>query len=225
MLEAARTYQKANLLLVGLNLGNIGFLSSIRKSRHFLKEIKQICEGAYRIVPRMMIQVDITRKNKKIFSSYALNEIAVQNLFGMTAIDILINRHIIQRVRGSGVIVATATGSTAYNLSAHGPIVMPDIKCFIITKLLDHNIPTPSIIVKKNNTVELIITGFRKTDKFLIKETHEPADVILAADSERIIPLQKHDRISIKKSERLIRFMELEDHHFFKSLQEKFSFH
>ena len=52
-----------------------------------------------------------------------------------------------------GLILSTPTGSTAYNLSAHGPIVMPDIKCFILTELLDHNIPTPSMVIKRNREV------------------------------------------------------------------------
>lgn len=224
ILEATQRFQRWNPLIFGMNLGHIGFLASVRKQKHFFESLRRVLKKDYKTVSRMLIKATIIRGDKNIFSGYALDDIAVQSLFGMVDVTVSVEGHPIQHVHGNGVLVATPTGSTAYNLSAHGPIVMPDIKCLVITELLDHSIPTPSLIIKKNRTIVLNIDDFRKTDRFIIRKTGEYADVVLATDSERVIALRKGDRIEIKKSEHLIRFVELEKHYFFKSLQEKFAF-
>lgn len=224
ILEAAQRMQHANPIIMGCNLGHIGFLASIRNTKDFEKGIEKVLERKFRIVRRMMIHATCKRKNATIFTGYSLNDIVIQNLTGMVEIRVEVDKHPIQFIRGSGVLVATATGSTAFNLSAHGPVVMPDIKCMIITELLDHSIPTPPIIIKRNRTISLVVEDFRKQDKFIIAKTGEHADVVLVADSERIIALEKGDTVTIKKSKRLVRFAEIEPNYFFKSLQEKFTF-
>lgn len=224
ILEASQRFQHFNPLIFGLNLGHIGFLASVRDKKNFIRGLSEILQKKYRTVPRMLIRASVERRGKTIFSGYALNDIAVQNLLGLVNISVFVDGHLVQYIHGSGVLVATATGSTAYNLSAHGPIVMPDIKCLIITELLDHGIPTPSLIIKRNRTIVLRVEEFRKKDQFIIAKTGEPADVVLATDTERVIALQKGDRIAVRRSERLIRFAELEKNYFFKSLQEKFGF-
>lgn len=224
IIEATQKFSKWNPLIMGFNLGHVGFLASVREQKEFIPALKKALNRKFRVVPRMAIQASVFRRGKKIFSSHALNDIAVENLLGMVDINVKVAEHPVQHIHGNGVIIATATGSTAYNLSAHGPIVMPDIKCFIITELMDHNIPTPSLIVKRNRTISITIEDFRKKERFLIRTTGEPADVILATDSERIFALKKGDRINITRSERLVRFVELEKNYFFKSLQEKFAF-
>lgn len=224
ILEAAQRFQRWHPLIFGLNLGHVGFLASVRKEKDFLKGLEQVLQKKYRAVPHMLIRATLKRDGRTIFSEYALNDIAIQNLLGLVDISVAVEGHPVQYIHGSGVLVATATGSTAYNLSAHGPIVMPDIKCLIITELLDHSIPTPSLIIKRNRTITLKIEDFRKKDRFIIRKTGEPADVVLSTDTERVIALKKGDVVFIKKSERLIRFAELEKNYFFKSLREKFSF-
>lgn len=224
ILEASQRFQRFHPLIFGLNLGHIGFLASVRDKKNFIGGLSGVLQKKYRIVPRMLIRAAVERRGKTIFSGYALNDIAVQNLLGLVNISVFVDGHRVQYIHGSGVLVATATGSTAYNLSAHGPIVMPDIKCLIITELLDHGIPTPSLIIKRNRTIVLQVEEFRKKDQFIIATTGESADVVLATDTERVIALQKGDRIVVRRSERLIRFAELEKNYFFKSLQEKFGF-
>lgn len=225
ILEAAQKYYHVQPLLVGLNLGRIGFLASIRRKKDFFEGLNKIFQKKYRILPRMMLRVTLVRKGRQIFSGYSLNDVTVQNLLGMTALSLYADDHPIQSIYGTGVLVSTATGSTAYNLSAHGPIVMPDIKCMIITEILDHNIPTPSVIIKRNRVIKITVDDFRPTKRFIATSTGEHADVVLAVDSAHPIPLKKGDKIYIKKSERLIRFIEVSKHYFFESLREKLMFH
>ena len=121
-------------------------------------------------------------------------------------------------------MVSTATGSTAYNLSAHGPIVMPDIKCIIITELSDHSIPSPSVVVKYDNAINVKIISFRKTGVLSLSKSGQKLDVVLMADGESPFPLEEHDEVIIQSSPHLIKFAELEKNYFFKSLQEQFGF-
>ncbi|MBI2639953.1 MAG: NAD(+)/NADH kinase [Candidatus Sungbacteria bacterium] len=224
ILEAAQKFLKWNPLIMGLNLGHVGFLASVRNQNHFINGVSKVFSKKYRVLPRMLIRGTLFRKGKKIFSQDALNEVTVQNLSGLVDITVFVDGHPVQKIHGSGVLASTATGSTAYNMSAHGPIVMPDIKCFVITELFDHNIPTPSLVIKRNRTITIQIGDFRKRGQFSIKKTGEPADAVLFVGSWEIIALQKGDIIRIEKSSRLIRFIELEKNYFFKSLQEKFAF-
>jgi len=224
ILEAAQKFLRWNPLIMGFNLGHVGFLASVRDPKRFMAAIAKVFSKNYRVLQRMMIRGALFRSGKKIFSQDALNEITVQNLSGLVDVTLFIDGHPVQKIHGSGVLISTATGSTAYNLSAHGPVIMPDIKCFIITELFDHNIPTPSLVIKRNRTITIKIGDFRKRDQFLIKKTGEPADAVLFVGTWEIIALKKGDTIRIEKSNRLVRFIELEKNYFFKSLQEKFSF-
>ncbi len=224
MLEAARKYQKIGAIILGLNLGQVGFLASVRKTQDFLPSLTNFFKGKYKITERMMITAEVRRKGRIVFSTEALNEIVIKNPLGMVELQTKVAGHPVQEVRGTGVLVATATGSTAYNLSSHGPIIMPDIKCLVITELLDHSIPTPSVVVKYHYPIKIKIAHYRKNGLISLSKTNQKIDVLLIGDGESIFPLEKGDEILIQSSLNLIKFAELEKHYFFKSLQEKFGF-
>lgn len=224
ILGAAREYQKSTPIILGLNLGQVGFLASVREPSQFLSAIEKILKGECKIIERMMLKAEVVRNRKTIFHVESLNDAVVQNPFGMVALRVDIEDHPVQNIRGTGILVATATGSTAYNLSAHGPILMPDIKGFILTEILDHNIPTPSIVVKYNRKIFIEVVDFRERGLFSISQTGQKIDVVLISDGETIFPLQKGDIVKIEQSPNMVRFAELEPHYFFKSLQEKFGF-
>lgn len=224
ILEAARRYHhKTNPLIFGLNLGNVGFLSSARNTKDFLKSIGQFLSGKFTVSERLILISAVLRKSKEVFRAEILNEVVTQSILGMVDLEVMAGNTSIRNIRGSGVLVATATGSTAFNLSAHGPIVMPDIKCIIITEIMDHNIPTPSIVVKYDEEIVIKINGFRQKGILSISKTKKKADVVLVADGAKIFPLQKGDVIKIKSSNHLVRFVEVEPNYFFKSLKDKFS--
>ncbi|MDP2668302.1 MAG: NAD(+)/NADH kinase [bacterium] len=225
ILDAAQRFRKGSPLIIGLNLGFVGFLASVREPKNFFKALDKFLEGHFKVAERMMIGVEVFRKRKSIFISHAINEVVLQNLLGLVEIEVNIDGHSVQYVRGTGIMAATATGSTAYNLSAHGPIVMPDIKCMILTEIMDHNIPTPSIVVKRDREINLKVVNFRKRGLLRISATDKPVDVILSVDgSENIFPLEVGDVIKIRRSPGLIKFAELESAYFFKSLREQFAF-
>lgn len=222
ILDAARKHKATGAVIVGLNLGRVGFLASVRKEKEFISSLRKVFSGKYNTVKRLMLKAVVIRNKKEVFRIDALNEAAIQNILGMAELEVAIENHPLQYVRGTGVLVSTATGSTAYNLSARGPIVMPDIKCFIITELLDHNMPTPSIVVKRDKEISIKILGVRKNG--FVPSENIRVNLVLMADGKITFPLEKGDVIKIKRSGRLIKFAELEKNYFFKSLSEKFAF-
>jgi len=224
IMEVAHKYADMDPLLFCLNLGHIGFMASVRKEKDFLKGLDLLLKNKFSFGSRMMLSAKLIRNGKEEEEWSAMNEIAVQNLFGMVDIEVKIENHPLQYIHGNGVLVSTASGTTAYNLSAHGPIVMPELDCFVITELLDHNIPTPSIVIKEDKNITLTIIDFREENRFIIAKNKKKADVVMAQDGIDTIPLKKGDKILIKKSEYRIRFAEIEPNYFFKSLQEKFAF-
>lgn len=224
ILEAARLYGKGGAIIVGLNLGHVGFLASARRPREFMKTIDALATRKYAISKRMMATAVVYRKGKPVYQTDSLNEIAIQGLSGVIKLTVSIDKHPLQYIHGSGVMVATPTGSTAYNLSAHGPIVTPDMKCFIITELLDHHIPTPSIVVKRTKTITIHMTEIRAKELLSVTATGEPVDAVMSSDDTNIFPLHEGDRIEIGRSKRLIKFAEFTPDYFYKSLEEKFAF-
>lgn len=224
ILEAARKYETQKPIIVGLNLGHVGFLASVREQKNFLKGLTSLFEGNYKTTERLMLSASVVRNGKVVFKTNSLNDVVIQSILGILEMEVGIEQQPIQYIRGTGVLIATATGSTAYNLSAHGPIVMPDIKCFIVTELMDHNIPTPSIVIKRDREIYVKILHFRKRGILSLTKTSKPVDVILASDSGKVFPLEEADIILIRRSPRLVRFAEFEKNYFFKSLQEKFGF-
>ncbi|OGN09347.1 MAG: hypothetical protein A3C61_00680 [Candidatus Yanofskybacteria bacterium RIFCSPHIGHO2_02_FULL_39_10] len=224
ILEAARKYHELGSIILGLNLGHVGFLASVREEKNFLGAISKFLTGKYHILERMMISTQVVRKGKTVFNAEALNEIVIKNPLGMVRLEAKVAGHPIKNVNGTGILVATATGSTAYNLSAHGPIIMPDIKCFIVTELLDHSIPSPSMVVKYLNPISIKVVSFRERGLISLSKTGKKLDVVLIADGESIFPLEEKDQIIIQSSPHLVKFAEIEENYFFKSLQEKFGF-
>jgi NAD+ kinase len=224
ILKAARKYHELGSVILGLNLGKVGFLASVRDQKDFLKALDTCLRGKFGVIERMILSAQVFRKGKIVFNAEAMNEVVVKNPLGMVELEARVAGHPVQHIRGTGLLVSTATGSTAYNLSAHGPIIMPDIKCLVITELLDHSIPSPSVVVKYNSVVSIKVISFRQTGTLSLSKTKQKIDVLMMADGNSAFPLEERDEVIITSSPHLAKFAELEKNYFFKSLKEKFGF-
>jgi NAD+ kinase len=205
-------------------LGNVGFLTSEREEKNFVKSVKKFLNGEFFISERNLIKVEVVRNGKIVFKDDVMNEVAIQNLVGMVKLDVRIDDFQFQNIFGTGVLVSTPTGSTAYNLSAHGPIVMPNIECLILTELMDHNIPTPSLVISKDKTILIEVVDFRRKELFQVKngEIMIGSDVLLISDGINLFSLIKGDKILIKNNTKKIHLIELEKNYFLSSLKDKF---
>jgi len=219
ILEAARA--RAGRMLMGLNLGTVGFLATVRTERRFLAGIRAVMTGRYRARPRLMLDAEVLRAARPVFRARVLNEIYIQSPLGMVALDVRIGGARIQRIHGTGVLVATPTGSTGYNLSAHGPIADPALDLLIITEILDHSTPTPSIIAPADRAVSVTVASFRERGMLTLGK--EPCDVLLSADGQSTFALRRGDRVVVRRATPGTAVVQLEPDYFYKSLHEKFS--
>jgi len=171
----------------------------------------------------MSITITVMRRGREVYTTTSLNEVSVMNPMGMVGVDVSVDGHLLQHVHGSGIMVSTPTGSTAFNLSAHGPIIDPRIECMVVTEILDHSVPTPSIVIPPALTVTLRVTDFRKRGTIIVAGRRTPADVVLAAGGWAECALEKGDTVIIRRSPSIVRFAQVNPHHFYISLHEKFS--
>lgn len=224
IMEASRMYAQNEVVIVGINLGNLGFLTSVNNPLDFPIMLERLFKGDYQIHKGMLIEAKVVRDGKEVFSTEAFNDVVVESPLGMVELDVMIDGEIVEEIRGSGVLVATPFGSTAYNLSAHGPIVSPNIECLIITELFDHDIPSPSLVIPTSEIIRIIVQDFRENKLLKISATDEPVDVLLIADGQASFVLQQKDEVNITRTDSAFKLAILEPNHFFKSLRSKFSF-
>ena len=224
ILKGARQFEKYSPKILALNLGRVGFLASVRENDKFLRYIKQFFVGDFILENRNILEVSVQRGKKEVCRDIAVNEVAIQNPLGMVELTVKIEGHPVQSIRGTGVLVSTPTGSTAFNLSAHGPIVMPSLECVILTELLDHNLPTPSLVIPKDKKIFITIDDFREHKLLSVSTTGESADVVISTDSKSPTPLKKGDVIVVQEHAHPIKLVSFDEHYFLKSIQDKFSF-
>lgn len=224
ILKGARQFEKYSPKILALNLGRVGFLASVRENNKFLRYIKKFFDGDFILESRNILEVGVQRNGKEICHDIAVNEVAIQNPLGMVELTVKIEGHPVQSIRGTGVLVSTPTGSTAFNLSAHGPIVMPSLECVILTELLDHNLPTPSLVIPKNKKIFITINDFREHKLLSVSSTGEAADVVISSDSKSPTPLKKNDLVVVSEHPHPIKLVSFDEHYFLKSIQDKFSF-
>ena len=223
ILEAARKYQKLGSAILGLNIGTTGFLAAASTPSEFLPTLQKALENKFTVMERNMVEAKVRRAAKVVYQASALNDIVITNPINIVNLQILIDDHPYQFIRGSGVLIATATGSTAYNLSAAGPIVMPGLKCLVLTELLDHNLPTPSLVVEPSRTITVVVEDFRSQKLLRLNNSNQAADVVIAADGADVFPLEIGDEVIVKQSAKHSRFVVTNKNHFFTSLQDKFA--
>lgn len=224
IMEACRKYSQSDTIILGVNLGRVGFISSINNPEDFKEKLTKFLNGEYKLNPGMIIQARVIRDGRSVFVTEAFNEVVVQSPLGMVEIEVGIDGDMVEEIRGTGVLVSTPSGSTAYNLSAHGPIVTPDIECLIITELFDHDLPTPSLVIPSKENIKLIIKSFREHKILKLTSTNETVDVLMVSDGRTSFVLNKGDEVDIYRTNCSFKLAVLESNYFYKSLRAKFSF-
>lgn len=209
LLSAARLAAPLGVPILGVNLGHLGFLSEVEAENVF-EAIEAVTAGSYRIEQRMMLDACVERDGEQIGSYTGLND-AVVNKSGfsrMIAFDIVVGSEYVQTIPADGVIVSTPTGSTAYSLSAGGPIVNPLFECLIITPICPHTLYSRSQIIAGDEEVRVVLSSSGR-------------DTVLTVDGQVGYRLRAGDQVRVRKSVHSARFVRLRDHSFYKILREK----
>ncbi|MGL4666352.1 MAG: NAD(+)/NADH kinase [Saezia sp.] len=163
MLRAARYLAKSGIPLVGINQGRLGFITDIAPAV-YREALTQILSGHYVQDERHMIKAQVWRKNKEIFSAYALNEVVINrgSTSDMIEVRVEVDNHLVANLRADGVIMATPTGSTAYALSANGPILSPGVKGWVLVPIAPHTLSNRPIVLPHDGVISLELVGGEK---------------------------------------------------------------
>jgi NAD+ kinase len=208
MLNIARTFAPYEVALVGVNQGRLGFLTDISIDT-MVQTIGTILEGHYVTEDRMLLQAEIYTGEERVFDVLAFNDVVVsKGLQGsMIEFEVHIDGELIYTQRSDGLIVATPTGSTAYALSAGGPIVHPSLRVIALVPVCPHTLSNRPIVISSDCVVEIII---RSTD-----------DPRAHFDSHSHFELCDGDRISVKRYPHHINLLHPVGHSYYGMLRQK----
>lgn len=209
LIEAARMLDD-NIPILGVNMGTLGYLTEVEPA-NLDTAITQILEGNYMIEKRMMLQGSFPEDQKK--SDIALNDIVVSRRGELRVIhfNLYVNGELLNSYEADGVIISTPTGSTAYNLSAGGPIVEPTASMIVITPICSHALNTRSIVLSAEDEIVIEISQGR-TGKEEVGVTFDGADAV---------KLRTGDRVVITKSQHVTKLMKLNKVSFLEILRRK----
>jgi NAD+ kinase len=209
-LKTARKTFGQNKSLVGLNLGNLGFLTEI-DGNNLSPYITKIFNDEYTIEKRMMIEVVVRRNDTIITQDFALNDavISSQSVRKMIHLNTFIDDVFLEYMPGDGIIVATPTGSTAYSLSSGGPLMEPDTHMMIVTPICPHNLTSRPCVISGDRTVKITLDHDFKPE------------ALLTVDGKNSIHITREDTITIKKSNFHVNILKLSSDNFFDVLRRK----
>lgn len=205
ILKAIGLLKNNKTLIYGIKYGKVGFLTNT--SENIEEKIFKIINGKFKISERILLELTVKREGKNIFKNRALNDFLIQRKgIRIIEINVEIDREKVFNFRGDGIIISTPTGSTAYSLSAGGPIIWPDIECLLLTPFSPYTLSIRPVVIPSNKKIKI--------------KTFPESKVI--CDGQKEFDVIKEDIIEIKKSKVKAKLIIEDD--FFDKLQKKFNF-
>ncbi len=208
-MRVARDLSSWRLPLLGINLGQRGFLAAIEIDS-LERYLQNIVGGQYSYEQRMMLEAVVERGGETLARYQALNDIVVSRgpFSRIIRLDTLVGGHYLESYLGDGVIVATPTGSTGYSLSAGGPIVNPDLELLVITPICPHSLSNRAVIATAN-------------EKIVMKLAAGQSPVMLTVDGQEGFSLEVEDQVLVTKGREKVRLVNFAGHSFYKILHQK----
>lgn len=159
---------------LGINGGRLGFLSAVERNE--LSLLEQVLQGKYTVDERIMLKADVIKNGKIISQNHCLNDAVLSrgDLARLIDIDVKSEKTDLLSVRADGVIISTPTGSTAYSLAAGGPVLSPDLNCFVITSICPHSLVDRSIVVNSKYTLNITASSDVSNNAVLTCDGEEP---------------------------------------------------
>ncbi|MBB5264488.1 NAD+ kinase [Catenibacillus scindens] len=213
LLHAALDYVAYDIPILGINLGTLGFLTDLEKDEVY-PGLDQLISDDYRIEQRMMLRGAVYKQGKKVEESLALNDIIVtrSGFSRLVETRMFINDVVMDNYAGDGVIVSTPTGSTGYNLSAGGPVVLPESELMVITPICPHSLSARSIVVSAQDRVQIEIGHRQKT---------QPEEALVTFDGQTVVKLQSGDYIRIRRAGERVHLVKVNSRTFYEILRMK----
>lgn len=242
IIHTANDLMSRNIPILGVNLGTLGFLAEIEE-QNVLAALDQLFREDYKLEERLMLQGEILyHKNNESSGAdssaiemratpihdpyalpgedstlgYALNDIVIsrKGFSRIISLGIYVNDELVDNFQGDGVIISTPTGSTAYNLSAGGPIVSPQADVMVITPICPHSLSPRSIVVSAVDTIRIVVGKSKKTQE---------AEASASFDGQKVYDLGTDDVILIKKARYCTKLIKLNQSGIYEILRSKLS--
>jgi NAD+ kinase len=209
MIGTARMIGDRDVPVLGINYGSLGYLAEFRIEEMF-PALESILEGNYRLDRRVMLAVEHFRGAERLNHNRVLNDVVINKtaLARIIEIEVYFNSHFVNSFRADGLIVSTPTGSTAYNLSAGGPVIYPSMNALVLTPICPFTLSNRPIVVPDDGQIEL----FLKT---------EQEEVAMTLDGQVGFPLKMNERVLIHKSRTTFNIVQPTNRNYFDVLRNK----
>ena len=209
ILHAARDATLHDVPILGINMGSVGFMAELERGEFEL--LAPLARGKYTIEERMMLDVRVFRGEKQIGQDLALNDAVISkgSMARVAEMEVLADQVFATAINGDGVIVATPTGSTAYSMSARGPIVEPTSQCIIVTPVCAHRLTARAMVLAPQRMVTVRLPkGNRK-------------HLYLSVDGGKAVRLTGGDRVEIERSAHATKLVQLSNRSFYQVIHQK----
>ena len=206
MLSVARSLIDENIPLVGINRGRFGFLTDLR-AEEMLAAIDDILKGAYQIEQRMLLEASVYRASKQIYQSIALNDVVVKSGLRLIELEVQVDGKFVHKQRSDGLILCTPTGTTAYSLSAGGPILHPNVDAITLVPISPHTLSNRPIALNSHSKIEISLVQI------------DTAQV--SYDGQFQLDLEVGDKIIIQRAAKDISLLHPSEYCYFEMLRNK----
>lgn len=209
ILHAARDATMHDVPILGVNLGSVGFMAELERTE--LSLLSLLGKGNHPMEERMMLDIRVVRAGKVVSENLALNDAVISNgsMARVAELDVLADDEVVTEVTGDGVIIATPTGSTAYSMSAGGPIVEPTSACIIVTPVCAHQLSARAMVLGAERKVSVQLPrGSRK-------------HLFLSVDGGKALRLAGGDRVEISRSAHTTKLIRLSERSFYQIIRQK----
>ena len=210
ILHMAKAATRNDIPILGVNIGTMGFMAELESGE--LSELARIAKGEYTIDERMMLDVTVQRDRDIIFHDICLNDVVITKGAVARIVHLAVNCDGVQAMEcgGDGIIVATPTGSTAYSLSAGGPIVEPDAQNILITPICAHDMVSRCMVTSDKRVITVGLTHNARRNAFL------------SVDGGKALRMNMGDVATIRKSKLTTKLVRLKDRSFYDVVNVKF---
>jgi NAD+ kinase len=209
LLTAGRVAAPLGIPILPINMGSLGFLTSFRLDDLY-PALEETLAGRFATSERVMLEVQLEREGRVVERQSVLNDAVINKgaLARMIDLKLTIDSEFVCRYRADGLIVATPTGSTAYSLSAGGPIVHPGVESWLITPICPHTLTDRPVIVRDSSLIEIHLSD-------------DTESVFLTLDGQTGIPMQSTDRVRIQKAAERLKLIQPPQKSYFEILRNK----
>lgn len=210
ILHMAKTATRNNIPILGVNIGTMGFMAELESTE--LDQLKRLANDDYTIDERMMLDVTVHRDRDIIFHDICLNDVVITKGAVARIVHMAVKCDGVQALEcgGDGMIIATPTGSTAYSLSAGGPIVEPDARSILITPICSHDVASRCIVASEERTITVTLTRNNRRCAYL------------SADGGKTLRMNMGDIATVRKSNLTTKLVRLKDRSFYDVVNMKF---